>query len=63
MKTYRAKHLTGYEQPDGAVVWIDNLWTHVGTTRNGEGYQVLTNGIKSATVPIVNNDNTPTAAK
>ena len=44
MRTYRAKHLTGREQPDGTVVWIDAQRNHVGTTRNGDGYEVVSEG-------------------
>ena len=42
MKTYKAKHLFGYERPDGQVDWRDKFGHYVGTTRNGDGYEVLT---------------------
>jgi hypothetical protein len=37
--TYRAHDLTGEQYGDGPVDWYDDD-VHVGTTRNGEGYEV-----------------------
>jgi hypothetical protein len=48
MKTYRAKYLTGDEQPDGTVDWYDEKGQHVGVTRNGEGYEATSDDEKGA---------------
>jgi len=38
---YKAKHLRGEQYGTGPVDWYDGD-VHVGTTRNGEGYEVVT---------------------
>jgi len=39
--TYRAHNLTGEQYGDGPVKWYDKRGVYVGTTRNGDGYEVV----------------------
>jgi hypothetical protein len=54
-RSFSAMGLTGIEQDDGSVdwyrdgeEWIDGGYQCIGTTRNGEGYEVLNQGLTGA---------------
>jgi len=43
-RTFAALGYRGFEQTDGRVKWFDRTNKYSGTTRNGEGYEVIGDG-------------------